>query len=821
MKKTEAKEEVKKESVKKTGNFSGKKLVILDTHAILHRAYHALPEFASSKGEPTGALYGLCLMLLKIVEELNPDYIIGAFDLPQPTYRHEVYKEYKAGRKKTDSNLVDQIKRSRDIYIAFNIPSYEVAGFEADDMLGTIVEQVDKKYPEINIIIASGDMDTLQLVDGDRVRVYTLKKGIKDTIIYNEKAVLERFGFVPKLLPDYKGLRGDPSDNIIGIAGIGEKTASEIIQKFGTIENIYKVLKDDGKEKLLEAGIKPRIIELLEKGEEEAMFSKMLASIRRDAPINFVLPEMEWKQAFNIEKVEKLFKDLEFRTLGVRVRSVVLGEKKNNFKKEIDGDNNVSEEERNSSEAGMSGIDEKEFKEISIGSWLLDSNYTTPTLDDVYAITNTESWADAKKAVLEEIKRRNLTRVYEEIELPLIPVIEKMQKDGIKVDAKYLKDLSEEYHKEISEREKKIWQMAGLEFNISSPKQLGEILFDKMGLTAPKMKKTAGGARSTKESELLKLAGLHPIIDLILEYREFSKLVNTYIDTIPTLLDKENRLHTTLHQAGTTTGRLSSTEPNLQNIPIRSELGRRIRDAFIAEKGFKLVAFDYSQIELRVAAFLSNDENMIEIFKNGRDVHTEVASKVFGVKAEDVTKEMRGKAKTINFGVMYGMGVTALQQNLKSDRKEAQSFYNQYFETFKGLASYLDRTKADAKLKGYTETFFGRRRYFEGIQSKIPFIRAMAERMAINAPIQGTEADVIKLAMSKIANYIKKEGFSDDARLILQVHDELILEIREDLVEKLSPKIKDIMESIVDPKDIKGIKLTAEYGAGESWGKCK
>ncbi|MCX6716654.1 MAG: DNA polymerase [Candidatus Taylorbacteria bacterium] len=785
-----------------------KRLVLLDSHAILHRAYHALPDFASTKGEPTGALYGLCLMLLKIIEELKPDYIVGTFDLPQPTYRHEAYKEYKAGRKKSDPELISQLKRARDVYTAFGIPWYEAPGFEADDMLGTIVEQVERKLPELDVVIASGDMDTLQLVVDDKVRVYTLKKGIKDTIIYNEKAVLERFGFLPKLLPDYKGLRGDPSDNIIGISGIGEKTASELIQNFGTIEELYKTLKKD-KEKFASAGVRPRIVELLEKGEEEAMFSKMLASIRRDAPISFALPHVEWKANFDMSKVEALFKELDFRTLGSRVKAVILNEKK---AKKPAGDG----EER-----GEAGVSEEEFKKISVGAWLLDSNFANPSLEDVLNITSTENFEKAKEAVLYEIKRRNLTKVYEEIELPLIPVIERMQNYGIKVDSVFLKKLSEEYHKEIKEREKKIWEMAGVEFNISSPKQLGEILFNKMGLVAPRMKKTAGGAVSTKESELLKLADLHPIISLVLEYREFSKLTNTYIDTLPTLVKEDGRLHTTLYQTGTTTGRLSSADPNLQNIPIKSELGRRIRDAFVAEKGFKLVAFDYSQIELRVAAFLSKDEEMIKIFQEGRDVHTEVAARVFGVPADEVTKEMRGKAKTINFGVMYGMGVTALQQNLKSDRKEAQAFLNQYFETFKGLANYLEKTKGEAKLKGYTETYFGRRRYFEGIQSKIPFIRAMAERMAINAPIQGTEADVIKLAMSKIDSYIEKEGLRDSVRLILQVHDELILEIKDGVVEKVAPKIKEIMENIITPKEIFDIKLLVEYGAGDSWGESK
>ncbi len=795
------------------------RLVLLDAHAILHRAYHALPDFATAKGEPTGALYGLSAMLIKIIESLKPDYIVACYDVKGPTYRHEAYKEYKAGRKPADNDLVAQMKSSRDIFSALDIPIYDKQGFEADDMLGTIVEQVahkdlrndksESKKVENNleIIIASGDMDTLQLVSNKDVMVYTLKKGINDTIMYDEEAVRTRFGFGPELIPDYKGLRGDPSDNIIGVKGIGEKTATILLTTFGSIENIYKELETGHDEKFSKAGLTPRIIQLLKDNKEEAEFSKVLATIRRDAPIDFILPQKRFKEGLDIKKISNLWHELEFRTLTQRLEKAL-------FTGVDDGKGSPP----------PTKISPDELEKLGIALWLVNSNVTNPKIEDILnfqGLPPEATFDQAKDAIFTELDKRNLIKVYENIELPLIPVIKKMQNVGIKVDRDYLNNLSIEYHKEIEEREKKIWSMAGMEFNISSPKQLGEVLFDKMSLVGEKMKKTASGARSTKESELLKLKGLHPIIDLILEYREFSKLVNTYIDTIPLLLDNENRLHTTFNQTGTTTGRMSSTEPNLQNIPIKSDLGKRIRDAFIAEEDFKLVAFDYSQIELRVAAFLSKDEEMIKIFKEGRDIHTEVASRVFGVKTEDVTREMRSKAKTINFGVMYGMGVTALQQNIKSDRKEAQNFLNQYFETFKGLAEYLNKTKIEANLQGYTETFFGRRRYFEGIQSKIPFIKAMAERMAINAPIQGTEADVIKLAMIKIDEYLVKEKLENDAKLLLQVHDELVIEIRENVIDKIAPKIKEIMESIINPEDIFGISLKADYGVGDSWGKCK
>lgn len=750
-----------------------KRLVLLDVHAIIHRAYHALPDFVSGKGEPTGAIYGLCTMLLKIIDELKPDYIVACYDLPQPTHRHEVYKDYKAGRKKTDDALVSQLKRSRDVFTAFGIPMYDKPGFEADDMLGTITELVK----DIDIIVASGDMDTLQLVEGKRVQVYTLKKGIKDTILYDEQAVIDRFGFEPKLLPDYKGLRGDPSDNIIGIKGIGEKTAGALIGEFGTIENIYKVLKKNP-EKLKQS---ERIVNLLKEGEEEALFSKTLATIRRDAKIDFVLPK-PWKECVDIEKLEALFADLDFRTMGVKVRDAMGAEQK---------------------EIKTETVDREELREVALALWVVDSNKTAPTLEDVYNFARVRDFAEAKKIIFEELKIRKSEFVYEKIERPLIPIVDEMHTLGIKIDTKYLKELSKEYHHELNKIEKKIHEYAGEEFNIASPKQLGEILFVKLGLKAKNQKKTGTGAFSTKESELEKLLDTHPIVPEILKYREYAKLLGTYIDVIPTLVDEKNRLHSTLLQAGSATGRMASENPGVQNIPNKTDLGRAIRRAFIAEKGYKLVSIDYSQIELRIAAHLSGDEKLISIFKNKEDVHTAVAAQVFEVPLSEVTKDMRRQAKVINFGVMYGMGVTALQKNLGTDRATAQKFYNDYFEKFSGLAAYLERTKTETADRGYTETLFGRRRYFEGIRSKLPFVRASAERMAINAPIQGTEADVVKMAMIKIHEEL-------DVRMLLQVHDELVFEIED---EKLSiiPKIQEIMEHIVD------FELTTETKVGDNW----
>lgn len=771
-----------------------KTLVLLDTHAILHRAYHALPEFKSSSGEPTGALYGLSTFLIKLIKEIKPDYIVACYDLPGPTMRHEVYDGYKATRKKIDVDLVAQLESSKEIFKALNIPIYSSPGFEADDMLGTIVES-QKKNKDIDIIIASGDMDTMQLIDGDKVRVYTLKKGIKETIIYNEDAVKERFGFLPELLPDYKGLRGDPSDNIIGISGIGEKTAEELIKKFGSIEDIYKKLKKDEKS-FEDVGIKPRIIELLKKGEEEAGFSKMLATIRRDAPIHFTLPEKAFKESVDMKKVTELMNKFEFRTLGSKIAETL------SLDMPLPTEKNLKEDD---------------VQYASLLLWIVDSNKTSASIDDVLSYTHKDRLADAISDLEKTIKQENLSVVLEKIEKPLIPIIKEMHEVGVKIDVPLLETLSKKYHKELEEIQKKIWKLAGEEFNIASPKQLGEILYVKMGLKSKNQKKTGTGALSTKESELEKLKEENPIAGLVLEYRELAKLLGTYIDTIPKLVDKNNRIHPEFLQAGSATGRMASQNPGVQNIPNRTDLGREIRKAFIAEKGYKIVTFDYSQIELRIAAFLSGDKKLIEIFKTGQDVHNAVASEVFRVKQEEVTKEMRRKAKIINFGVMYGMGVTALQKNIGTNRQEAQEFLDGYFNKFIGLSEYLEGVKRVTTQKGYTETFFGRRRYFPDINSRLPFMKAAAERMAINAPIQGTEADIIKLAMIDIDKFLEKKNLKKDVRLLLQVHDELVYEIKENIVHSIAPEIQNIMESIIDPKETKGVVCKTNSYVGDNW----
>lgn len=770
-----------------------KLLVLLDAHAIIHRAYHALPQFSTRAGEPTGGLYGVASMLIKILGDLKPDYVVSCYDLPKPTFRHAAYEGYKAKRPKTEEDLVRQIKRSRDIFEVFGIPIYEKEGFEADDILGTITESM--KGEDMDIVIASGDMDTLQLVDDGRVRVYTLKKGISDTMFYDKKAVEERYGFSPALIPDFKGLSGDPSDNIIGISGIGEKTARALVGKFGTLENIYKTLKKKGEEALIKEGITKRAVGLLRDGEEEALFSKTLATIRRDAPISFTLPKDNW-QEHDFNKAEILFSELEFRSLIPRLRSL-RGVKTEDVQR-VD-------------------VPKEDVKKVGLALWVLRSDITNPTLDDILRYAKTEDFTKASGIILAEIKKQGLARVYEDIELPLVPIIKKMEERGVLVDTPYLKTLSVRYHKVIADLEENIFRHAGEKFNINSPKQMGVILFDKMELAVKGLKKTAGGARSTRESELAKLKDIHPIIGEILKYREIQKLVSTYIDNIPQMADMNGRVHPGFNQAGTTTGRFSSTNPNIQNIPTQGEMGTEVRNAFVAPRGSLLAAFDYSQIEIRVLAALSGDETLKGVFARGGDVHASVASRVFGVPEKEVTKDMRRKAKVINFGIIYGMGVNALKENLGGTRAEAQEFYEHYFQTFPRVGEYFENVKKKAGGQGYTETYFGRRRYFADIASHIPYIRAAAERMAMNAPLQGTAADIIKFAMIKTEHAISEAGLSENVRLLLQVHDELVYEVDEKALSSAEKVIVSAMETAVDFP----VPLVVSSASGKRWGELK
>ncbi len=787
-----------------------KRLVLLDAHAIIHRAYHALPDFTGPAGQPTGALYGLSSMLLKIATDLRPDHIVACYDLAGPTVRHEAYEDYKSTRGKSDDALITQLNSSRDVFAGFSIPIYERAGFEADDVLGTICKELEADR-SIEIIIASGDMDTMQLIDQGRVSVYTLKKGLNDTILYDEKAVMERYGFAPEAIADYKGLRGDPSDNIKGVPGVGEKTATELIQKFGSIENIYKTLKKN-EGAFLEAGIKPRMIQLLKDHEEDALFSKMLATIRTDAPIAFKLPKKEWKDEMKQERIFALFDEFGFRTLRQRVRLLT---------DQTDEEGEQAMQEMEAEETAES-VDQGKLREAKVMLWLLYSEFTNPDYDDILGFTKTNTFDEAYAELTRRLSEiPTLQTLYDTIEKPLIPIVEEMGHYGVRIDRALMESLRSTYQAELDSIEKTIFTLAGHEFNVSSPKQLGEVLFDELELVVKGQKKTAGGQRSTKETELEKIRELHPIVEEVLKYRGLRKLLGTYIEAIPPLLDSEDILHAQFLQTGAVTGRMASQNPGLQNIPIRTEQGRAIRSAFIPRKGYTLVGLDYSQIELRIAAILSGDEKLCEIFSSGRDVHTEVASRVLGVAAKDVDREMRRRAKIINFGILYGMGVNALKTQLGTSIGEAQQYLEDYFTTFSRLKEYLEETKGFARKNGYTETLFGRRRQFPEMKSPMAYVRAQAERMAINAPIQGTQSDVIKLAMVRIDAWLKDLGARADAHLLLQVHDELVYEVKTGRVEEIARGIEDIMEGVLTEEQRNGVPILAEWKSGKDWGSMQ
>lgn len=783
-----------------------KRLVLLDSHAILHRAFHALPDFATSAGMPTGALYGLATMIFKVMDELKPHYIIAVRDMPGGTFRDTLFADYKATRVEADPALIQQLERAPEIFNAFKVPVYGVPGYEADDLLGTIVAQL-RTRKDLEIVIATGDMDTLQLVEGERVRVYTLRQGITDTILYDSLRVYERYGFGPDKVVDYKGIRGDPSDNIPGVKGVGETSAIKLIQAFGALEDIYKAIEAQGVEAAAkEAGVQKRYVQLVADNKQQAYLSRDLATIHPEVPFDFTFPEREWDLSDSVDSIDAMCETFEFRSIKERVRARIKHAR-------------PPEEER-----PEETVDPQEARETAIALWLLKSDFTNPSVDDVLSYTNVKTFKEAREKIFQKLRETGrLQEVYDRIEQPLIEVIQRMNRDGVCLDKKALQALSKEYSRELGVIAGRIFQHAGHEFNINSTRQLGVVLFDELKITSGKLKKTATGVRSTKEEELAKLADAHPIVNDILAYRELYKLLSTYVEKMVELIASDGRLHAEFLQAGTTTGRMSSQNPNLQNIPIRTEYGKRIRNAFNAPEGKKLVAIDYSQIELRVAAGLSGDVHLLEVFQSGGDIHAAVASRVFKVDSSQVDKEMRRRAKVINFGILYGMGINALRASLGEgvSREEASAFLDEYFASYPQLAQWIERVKKDAAKNGYTETIFGRRRYFSGFDSTLPHMRAQAERMAINAPIQGTQADIIKLAMVKADKLIEEKGQREGIKLVLQVHDELVYEIDENIALDSAREIRAVMESVVTNDALSGVQIIAEVAIGDNWGEME
>ncbi len=843
-----------------------KKLILIDGNALVHRAFHALPPLTSPRGIVTNAVFGFSSILLKTIKDMKPDYIAAAFDLAAPTFRHKEFAEYKIHRERAPQELYDQIPLVKDILGAFGVPVYEKQGYEADDLIGTLAVQI-KKNKDVQIVIATGDLDALQLVEGKKVVVFTLKKGVSDTVVYDEEAVMARYGLEPGQLNDYRGLKGDPSDNIPGVPGVGEKTAADLIQKFGSLDGLYEFLesqksqaKSQKSKPKAKGEISDKLAEKLLENKEKAYFSKQLSTLVTDLDVSFSLEKNDWRKNANRSKIEALFKNLGFTSLLKRLPETGLAEEgngavsekeaarterlafdpdKNNVYIADAGDKKTLDNVTANPGALLIGHDLKSFFKTSIsqGAHIKNKNFDTKIaayllnpemrdydFDKIYYLEFKEVPDESplkkpaylwklKERLWEKIKSANLIKIFEDIEMPLVRVLAEMELNGIKIRVGTLKKLLESTNKELAKLENKIYKLAGANFNINSPSQLGEILFSKLQIKG-RVRRTGGGSLSTAAPELEKLRDEHPIIDLILQYRELQKLKTTYIEPFPLLVDKsDGRLHTTYNQTGTATGRLASQDPNLQNIPIRTELGQEFRRAFAAEKSCRLVSFDYSQIELRVVAHIAQDEKMIEAFRNGEDIHTRTAAEIFEVAPEKVTKEMRRQAKVLNFGIIYGMGSVGFARAAGVDRLRAREFITKYLDDFSGVARYMEKTKEKARHDGYVETLFGRRRQLLDIYSTIPQVQAQAERMAINHPIQGTAADLMKMAMIKAHDFIHQNLKEGEARMLLQVHDELICEVKEKLVAQVAPELKKVMESVYQLD----IPLIVDVKYGNNW----
>lgn len=870
-----------------------KRLILIDSHAIIHRAYHALPLLTSPSGLPTNAVYGFTTILLKILRELKPDYIAAAFDLPGATFRHIASERYKATRPETPSDLASQFASVKDIIAAFDIPLFEKEGYEADDIIGTIVSKVARAQ-DVETMIVTGDMDFVQLV-GPRVSMYAMRKGVTDTVTYDEAAVRERYGFEPKQMIDFKALKGDASDNIAGVKGIGEKTALTLIQEFGSVEKIYKHLKKGTKK------FSASVAQKLREGEEDALLSFELATIHSGVPIELNLDILRRKPE-NAQKIRAVFQQFGFfgllkrfdeeqifaRIKGVSQPLAFGSDEKATQKKEasfvistikdfsafVSGKENrfaclmedgelfiVKEKNLAVARIGQTLWKEKILKDffeqnhfvcydakaiiraltrrgvrleiidfdIMIASYLTgsfsrDFSYAAILGRELGRPASAEITQDfihvfeVASLLQKKLEVENMPRIFFDMELPVIHILADMEHIGVMVDPVFLKKLAGKIDGELKTITAAIYKQAGEEFNINSPRQLSHILFDVLGLQTLGLRKTAkGGVISTGAAELEKLKNLHPIISIILNYRELTKLKTTYVDVLPTLIDpSDERIHTTFNQTVASTGRLSSSNPNLQNIPIMSEYGREIRKAFIAPENFLLCSFDYSQIELRVAAHMSGDKKMIEAFQKGLDIHSMTAAAIYYISLEEVTPELRRAAKTLNFGILYGMGAMALAENTGMTHTEAKKFIDDYFREFSGVRKYLDRTKEFAEQNGYVETLFGRRRYIPEIHSQNWQLKREAERMATNMPIQGTATgDIVKMAMIAVDSWIREHKHEDSARMILQVHDELVFEIFERESAALIPEIKRIMEHVADLK----VPLVVDAKVGKNWGE--
>ena len=857
------------------------KIVLLDGYSLMYRAFHALQSpMSAPDGTPTNAVHGFVMMLLKTVEEEKPEKLAVAFDVHAPTLRAQRYADYKATRKPMPDELRAQDPIIRELIVRMGLPILEMAGYEADDILGTVSARCEREDREA--VIVTGDRDSFQL-SGEKTTILYTKKGISDTVRVTPEYIKEAYGLEPKQMIDVKGLMGDASDNIPGVPGVGEKTALKLIAQYGSLEKVLDTADAEQKGRLRERLLEHRAL---------AELSKELATIDRGVPIAFdwsgwtldglggALPRlrelrmnaaarrlMEVAGRFAPvsipaapkaarEKLPKIERMESLEQTAARVAELVGDAKwaaayleseltvatdKARLSLPAAGDllsPGVTAEEAARALAPLLTADcpkflynvkalspdfdalRGEITDVMLAAYALNPQRESFAAGALCTEEGIESFGEHPARALYELgvrqraqlKQNDLERVYAEIELPLARVLGDMEREGFLVDADALRALGEEFRAHIALLTDEIAALMGARINLNSPKQLGEMLFDKMGLPAPK--KTQRGY-STSAEVLENLAAGHEVCAKILEYRKYQKLESTYIDSLLNLQDAAGRIHSRFDQVATATGRISSAEPNLQNIPVRTELGRQIRRAFIARPGCVLVDADYSQIELRVLAHMSGDETMIEAFREGQDIHARTAAEVYGVPLEQVTHEMRSASKAVNFGIVYGISDFTLARNISVSRKEAKEFIERYFERYPGVKRYMDAAVAEGREKGYVTTLMGRRRYLPELASANFNLRSFGERCAMNSPIQGTAADIIKLAMIRVADALRKGGYK--ARLILQVHDELIVEAPEDEQERVRALLKDCMEGVA----ALAVPLKTDISVGRDWRECK
>jgi len=897
-------------------------LVLFDGNAIVHRAFHALPPLTVSKtGEMVGAVYGFALILFKAISELKPTHYAIAFDKKAPTFRHQMFEQYKAQRPPTPDELVNQLQRVRQLVETFPIPIYELDGYEADDVLGTLSQQAS--HQDIDTIIVSGDADIMQLVS-PRVKVlYPKPRGtFGNTLLYDEAAVAQKYGIKPQYIADFKGLKGDPSDNIPGVPGIGDKTAVKLIQQFGTVEDIYTHIDEV---------TPPKLQTLLRENEDQARQSKLLATIVTQAPLTLNLDDCQVSH-HDRQRVTELFRELEFASLLSKLPELEASESPSQVKIEPPAQQayhiinttsaldellnrlssaksfafDVETTSLNAMSAQLVGISLSTVPgeayyipvghvgwgeveqlplnqvvnklkplledatiakqahngkydmavlaryEINVGSLTFDTMLAAYLLNEKslglkalgfsklgiemtpitaligsgakqlsmsqveinqaadYACADADVTIQLAELLGAELHQQGLWQLFSEVEMPLVPVLLNMERNGVALNVELMRQMSNRLGEQLLKLETEIYNNVGHRFNVNSPKQLSCVLFEELGLP-PARKKKSGYA--TGAPVLEELRGAHPVIEFILDYRQLAKLKSTYIDALPMLINPDTgRVHTSFNQTRTATGRLSSSEPNLQNIPVRGEMGREVRQAFIAPPGFYLLAGDYSQIDLRALAHLSQDPSLLTAFQQDEDIHTATAIQLFGVDTSQLTKDMRRLAKTVNFGVIYGMSDYGLEQATELSREEAAQFIASYFEKYPGVKQYLESTKKQARELGYVQTLLGRKRFIPEINSPNRQIREAAERMAINMPVQGTSADIIKMAMLNL--YREMEERQLKSKLLLQVHDELIFEVPNEELETMRQLVPQIMSTALELS----VPLKVDIKTGNNWG---